>query len=710
MKIRRYLTQIYLLGTLLSAASTCSGLAQVLFFDNFQQFANGSNLSSTNYTPASGPATASVVTAVQNGSPTLTVSNFLGNTWALFNNSVPTNKNQSGTNENQYEGILSSVQTNQPLQITWNMWIGATNTGPGKFMLSVPTSDPNTNFNPLIFFTDTGSIIALTNGTNVQIAIGSWGSLAGTVMTNTLILDYPNGVFSYSLNGQTLATLPLGPYFTNVIGAVYFNGFERSAGSLGNRFALADVEVEANVFTYTTGTSTITITGYIGTNTTVIIPGTINGLPVTSIGSDAFENKATLISVTIPSSVTNIGVAAFAYCSSLTSVTIPGSVASISDYAFNSCGSLNSVLFGAGVTNIGNFAFTFDSSLTGLIFPNGVTSIGSNAFEYCTGLTSITIPDSVTSLEDFAFGSCGGLNNVVLGNGVNNIGNFAFTFCTNLTSITIPENVTSIGISAFRSCSNLASVTIDCGNIGDYAFGYCGSLSNVVIGSSVTNIGNFAFTFCNSLTDLTIPNSVTIIEDSAFYSCANLANLTIGGGNIGDYAFGACGSLSSVVISSGVQNVGVGAFADCSSLPSVMISGGVASLGGDAFGADNGLTRIYFLGNAPTADSTVFSGIPGTVYYLPGSTGWTNSFAGLPAVLWNPVIQTEDGSFGVQSNQFGFTITSTANIPVVVEACTNPANPTWIPLLAGTLTNGSLYFSDPAWAYYPERFYRISAQ
>jgi hypothetical protein len=98
------------------------------------------------------------------------------------------------------------------------------------------------------------------------------------------------------------------------------------------------------------------------------------------------------------------------------------------------------------------------------------------------------------------------------------------------------------------------------------------------------------------------------------------------------------------------------------------------------------------------------------VYYLPGATGWTNSFAGLPAVLWNPVIQTQDGSFGVQSNQFGFTITGTANIPVVVEACTNPANPTWIPLLAGTLTNGSLYFSDPAWANYPERFYRISAQ
>ncbi len=1015
MKIRRSLIQFCLLGALLSAASTCSVLAQVLFFDNFQPFVNGTVLTSTNYTPRFGPASASVVTSVQNGSPAITVSNFLGNTWALFNNSVTTNKTVS-TNENQYEGILSSVQTNQTLRVTWNMWIAATNTGPGMFQLSVPASNPNTNYNPLIFFTDTGSIIALTNRTGAQVPIGNWGSLAGTVMTNSLFLDYPDGTFSYSLNGQTLATLPLAPYFTNVVGSIYFNGFERSAGSLGNRFALADVEVEAfmpaNNFIYIITNGTITITGYNGTNTTVTIPDTINGLPVTSIGNYAFENETSVASVTIPGSVasigayaflgsgltsvtiggsvTNIGAAAFGYCSSLTNVTISGSVASIGgiafildplmrisfqgnapradntvfsgasgtvyyvpgttgwtnffgglpavatylpnpvilgsnfglgvktngfgftiswatnrsiiveattnpanlfwtpvatntlsngffnffdrgwtnfsrrfyrlagtnvftfftasptngvvplaiqftssnidslgntvvgwhwnfgdgatstaqnpshiytnigifnpgftatnshgglvtgygpqiatfsfrtttnngaititgfagslasaltipgtlgglpvtrigprafyfcpmltnvvipdsvtsigDYAFNSCGSLNSVVFGAGVTNIGNFAFTFDSSLTGLTFPDSVTGIGSNAFEYCTGLTSITIPDSVTSLGDLAFGSCGGLTNVVLGNGVTNIGNLAFNFCTNLTGIAIPENVLNLGNAAFCSCSNLVSATIDCRNIGDFAFGYCGSLSNVAIGSNVTNIGNFAFAFCNSLTGIIIPGQIAGIGVNAFYSCANLANLTIGGGNIGDYAFSACGSLSSVVIGSGVPNVGVGAFADCSSLPSVMISGGVASLGGYAFGADNGLTRIYFLGNAPTADSTVFPGVPGTVYYLPGATGWTNPFAGLPVVLWNPVIQTGDGSFGVQSNQFGFNITGIANIPIVVEACTNLANPMWAPLLAGTLTNGALYFSDPGWTNYPERFYRISAQ
>jgi hypothetical protein len=64
-------------------------------------------------------------------------------------------------------------------------------------------------------------------------------------------------------------------------------------------------------------------------------------------------------------------------------------------------------------------------------------------------------------------------------------------------------------------------------------------------------------------------------------------------------------------------------------------------------------------------------------------------------------------SAGVRSNQFGFTITGTTNIPVAVVACTNPVNAAWLPLKTCTLTNGCIYFSDPAWTNYPARFYRL---
>jgi hypothetical protein len=125
------------------------------------------------------------------------------------------------------------------------------------------------------------------------------------------------------------------------------------------------------------------------------------------------------------------------------------------------------------------------------------------------------------------------------------------------------------------------------------------------------------------------------------------------------------------------------------------------------------LTNICFEGNAPAADTTVFSSdTSAMVYYLPGTTGWSNTFAGVPTALWylpNPLILNNSPGFGVQSNMFGFTISWATNISFVVEACTNLANPVWIPLPTNTLTNGSFSYSDPQWTNYPGRFYRITS-
>lgn len=52
---------------------------------------------------------------------------------------------------------------------------------------------------------------------------------------------------------------------------------------------------------------TVTITKYTGTESTVILPSTINSWPVTKIGEAAFQDNTTITSVTIPASVTEIG-------------------------------------------------------------------------------------------------------------------------------------------------------------------------------------------------------------------------------------------------------------------------------------------------------------------------------------------------------------------------------------------------------------------
>jgi hypothetical protein len=101
---------------------------------------------------------------------------------------------------------------------------------------------------------------------------------------------------------------------------------------------------------------------------------------------------------------------------------------------------------------------------------------------------------------------------------------------------------------------------------------------------------------------------------------------------------------------------------------------------------------------------------PATIFYLPNTSGWSNTFASLPTALWLPQVLTGDPRFGVRSNQFGFNISWASGQAVVVEAATNLSNPVWTPVTTNTLTSRTSYFSDAAWTSYPQRFYRLSTE
>ena len=305
----------------------------------------------------------------------------------------------------------------------------------------------------------------------------------------------------------------------------------------------------------------VTITEYNGSATTINIPAQIQGLPVTAIRDFAFVDCESLTNITIPSSVMSIGDSAFSGyaaaqgCNNLTSFTV--------DNRNPSYASIDGVLFDKNIRTL--IRYPEGRKQRTYVIPSSVTTIKDSAFYGCS-LASVTIPSSVTSIGDRAFYVCISLTNVTIPSSVTSIGDETFAYCNSLTSIAIPSSVTSIGDYTFHSCSSLTSITVDNRNhsyasidgvlfdknirtLIYYPIGR--SQSTYVILSSVTSIGDWAFGYCGSLTSITIPSSVTSIGDETFAYCSSLTSVTIPSSvtTIGRLAFDGCRSLTSITLS-----------------------------------------------------------------------------------------------------------------------------------------------------------------
>ena len=136
----------------------------------------------------------------------------------------------------------------------------------------------------------------------------------------------------------------------------------------------------------------VTLTKYFGEKEAeIVIPGEIDGMPVTRIGEKCFEDHEEIERVFLPDTLKVIDYRAFYGCSGLTEMNLPESLEKTGGWVFAHSG-FSSVTFPEGFTSLGYGAFYGSNNLKTVILPEGVTSIGENTFRMCPKLESVTIP------------------------------------------------------------------------------------------------------------------------------------------------------------------------------------------------------------------------------------------------------------------------------------------------------------------------------
>jgi uncharacterized protein YjdB len=278
------------------------------------------------------------------------------------------------------------------------------------------------------------------------------------------------------------------------------------------------------------------ITKYTGIDSTVTIPGKIDGYTVKAIdlwisGQNEFIEKFVL-----PKSV--ISVRGFYNYPNLKEINLEN-VSYIYEKTFYGCSKLKSV-------NLSN-----------------VEDIGSNAFRGCTALTEVTFgKHRINTIGESAFQECG-ITSVEL-------------YVNKLSYKNSYNNYSSSG-RIFADCTNLKTVKLDVseGYVGFYMFFNCSALTSVKLSDSIRSLGAGAFEDCISLKSIELPKTLEVID-------ADSSN--------GMYVFSGCTSLEEITIPSGVEWLHISTFEGCTSLKTVNLQDGLLTISSSKYGGKGNWT------------------------------------------------------------------------------------------------------------------------
>ena len=313
-----------------------------------------------------------------------------------------------------------------------------------------------------------------------------------------------------------------------------------------------------SIFKYTENNGEVIITGLKEgvADASIVIPETIDGMPVVEIVPWAFESTS-IVDIKIGENIRKIGDDAFYSCEKLSSVTWNHKCDVIPDFCFLGCSNLTQFDF-SDIKKIGQYAFE-KSGLQKVFLPENIKIIEIGTFRECSGLRSVTWNCTCDVIPNFCFAVCSNLTNFDF-SGIKKIGKYAFKE-SGLQEVWLSESIKNIEEGTFKECSGLRSVTWNCtcDVIPASCFAFCSNLTQFDL-SGIKKVGTSAFEK-SGLTSVTLSKG-TIVCKKCFVHCKSLAKVEwLSARNIEGNIFAGCKNIKEICISDKVKNIEASAFA-----------------------------------------------------------------------------------------------------------------------------------------------------
>ena len=179
-----------------------------------------------------------------------------------------------------------------------------------------------------------------------------------------------------------------------------------------------------SIFKYTENNGEVIITGLKEgvSDTSIVIPETIDGMPVTEIYGYAFC-ESPITDIKMGRNIRKIDNNAFYRCEKLSSVIWNCKCNTIPAYGFYECPNLKQFDF-SDIEKVGKYAF-YKSGLQEVFLPENIKIIEGGAFRECSGLRSVTWHCQCDVIPTACFYECSNLTSFVF-SGIKKLKNMHF--------------------------------------------------------------------------------------------------------------------------------------------------------------------------------------------------------------------------------------------------------------------------------------------